>query len=218
MIRLARSSRTARALPNRAGAPCDTMWHAIARHRCGSRPIEEREVERTETLRFRTGPEASALGASLAPAIQTHREAATIDAAQDCPRLTEQCSDTGQDTYLSFELAAATSPQFWVVESIISETERSPTPVGAMFPGSCRSPWLHVHANVPRCVRIHALQANGTSTHTDTYCTGDEAAATGASGCSASGAGGGPSASVWLALTALLITTRRRATAGPRAV
>lgn len=140
----------------------------------GSDPsgVEQREVERTETLRFRTGSGASALGAMEAPAIEGHREAPTSDATADCRLLTERCSDTGQDTYLSFEVAAATSPLLWVLEWTSPGREPSLTPVGAMFPGSCRRPWLHLHADNRPCVRVYAIQADGTSTHSDTYCTG----------------------------------------------
>jgi len=167
-----------------------------------STPYEEGET----TLHFRTGsgPMASdPPDAEPSPALEEGERQLT----ETCARVlgAGDCYDTGQDTHLTLRTSQA--PLAWTVEFL---SEEGRTQWIDLWPGTCGSPEIYVHATDDRCYRLTAYNEIGEATVAGEYC--QKPGLLAPLGCATAGAGAAP----WLAaLTLLACRLRRRHAAAP---
>lgn len=86
-----------------------------------------------------------------------------------CAQITSGCYDTFQDTQISFKVALSPPPVVWIISQGAQAADG--TPEGDSYLGACGAPWLLVHQkDLPSCVRIHGIAANGAVSTSERYC------------------------------------------------
>jgi hypothetical protein len=92
------------------------------------------------------------------------RSESTLSAMCKAVLATQDCFDTGQDTYYVFE--PGTAAKAWLIQS--SSTYRGVD----LWPAECGAPQLFLHSSTRPCATLHGIDAAG-ATHTgEEMCTG----------------------------------------------
>jgi hypothetical protein len=109
-------------------------------------------------LEFTTGSGPASPNASVAPGAVTTSRSSSFEGSALCRAAlsTQDCFDTGQNTYFKFTPSADTVG--WLIQS-----DAGYRPIN-LWPGECGAPQLFAHDSSSPCVTLHAIDAVG-ATH-----------------------------------------------------
>jgi hypothetical protein len=159
-------------------------------------------------LRFTTGSGPASPDISVAPVAVTTSHARDYEASALCRAAlnTQDCFDTGQNTY--YEFTPSADAVGWVIQS-----DAGYRPIN-LWPGECGAPRLFGSDHSSPCVTLHAIDASGATHASERVCAGvDEGEPVDAEGCGLRPAPGSEEKSAPLALLGLALVLAWRARA-----
>lgn len=143
------------------GSLAPNTEHSVSIERLWSGFPAEQPLE----LRFTTGPGPAPDGPPSAPGevVATIHAERPLSALCESVLQTQDCFDTGQNTYFQFEPSGAA--QAWLIESAGTYNGVN------LWPADCGPPQLYLYAESRPCVTLHAIDETGATVRGEEVCT-----------------------------------------------